>query len=90
MPKVSRRCHRPSLSPTLHLRHANLEHLSRQDLLNLMGNKIDMGKQATITGRMNATFRDELAPLGRRVPNQAPTNIAKARRLVALWLLLPL
>jgi len=78
MPKVSRRCHYPSLSPTLYLRCSALQHLSCQDLLNLMEDEIDMGKQATITGRMNETFRDELAPLGQRVCNQAPTNIAKA------------
>ena len=83
MPKVSRRCHRPSLSPTLYLRRTDLQHLSRQDLLNLMEDEIDMGKQGTITGRMNETFRDELAPLGQRVRNQAPTTIAKAR---VVWL----
>ena len=83
MPKVSRRRNRPSLSPTLYLRRTDLIHLSRQDLLALMTNEIDMGKQGTITGRMNETFRNELAPLGQRVPNQPLTVIAKAR---VVWL----
>ena len=82
MPKVSRR-NRPSRSPLLYLRRTDLQHMPRQQLLNLMVSEIDMNKQGVLTNHMNETFSDELTPLARRVRNQAPTMIAKAR---VVWL----